>query len=190
MNTEIRFKSDQPDPVKRKKKRDLNVLREAIKFIAIIFFMVVFFFYFVLPELSPNKKLAGNQSVLALCKWELATWRAYQTNGPTFDYRQLTDDQKRRVIMYGLNQDFSIRTNFAWSAAADRKIVIVSSRTYYSGPTLELWNRFLWSPAHAVGYSDGTTGLISMEQYDSLNLYGFNSLWNLATSPNFKIFKQ
>jgi hypothetical protein len=190
VNTEIRFKSDQEDPAKRKKKRDLSALREVIKLLAIVFIVVVFFYYFVRPELPASKKLSGNQSVLALCKWELATWREYQTNGPTFDYSRLTDDQKRRVIMYGLNQDFSIRTNFDWSDASSRKIVIVSSRAYYNGPTLALWNPFLWKPAHAVGYSDGSTGLISMKEYDSLNQEGLASLWSLANDPNFKIFKQ
>jgi hypothetical protein len=190
VNTEIRFKSDQEDSAERKKMRHANGLREAVKAVAIVFIMVTGFYYFVWPELSPNKKLAGNQSVLALCRWELTTWREYQTNSPAFNFHSLTDDQKRRVIMYGLNQDFSIRTNFNWSDAAGRKIVIVSARAYYNGPTLVLWNPFLWKPAHAAGYSDGTTGLISMKQYDSLDLSGFDSLWNLATSPNFKIFKQ
>jgi len=32
--------------------------------------------------------------------------------------------------------------------------------------------------------------LISREQFDSMNLFGYSSLWSLATNPDFKVFKQ
>ncbi len=91
-----------------------------------------------------------------------------------------------------MNQDFLIRTNFLWSAATNREIVIVCQRRYDNVPTPAPWNLFHNTPAHAVGYSDGTTGLISPEEFDSLFIYGFTSLWSLATNAdaNFKIFKQ
>ena len=144
----------------------------------------------MLPVVVPTKKLTGNQAALAMCRWELDTWRDYQTNSPVFDFCQLTDDQKRRVIMFGLSQDFSIRTNFIWSSTPSRKIVIVSARVYDNVPVPPPWNVFYRNAAHAVGYADGTTGLISEAEFDSLNLFGLTSLWNLATMPNFKIFKQ
>jgi hypothetical protein len=168
----------------------MRAVRETIKIIVIVGVAIALFYYVVMPAVAPTNKLAGNQATLAMCRWELATWQAYQTNSPGFNFHQLTDDQKRRVIMFGLNQDFSIRTNFAWSDAAKRKIVIVSSRVYDNVPVPAPWNVFWRNPAHAVGYSDGTTGLISPEEFDSLNQFGFASLWSLATSPNFKIFKQ
>ena len=168
----------------------MRALRETIKIIAIICVAVAGFYYFILPALAPTQKLAGNQATLAMCRWELTTWRAYQPNSPVFNFHRLTDDQKRRVIMFGLNQDFSIRTNFVWSDAASRNIVIVSARVYDNVPVAAPWNMFWRNPAHAVGYSDGTTGLISQEEFESLNLLGFASLWSLANSPNFKIFKQ
>ena len=190
MNTEIRFKNDQPAPVKRKKKRDLNVLREAIKLIVILCVAVAVFYYVVLPAVAPTEKLTGNQAALAMCRWELDTWQTYQTNSLVFDFHSLTDDQKRRVIMYGLSQDFSIRTNFIWGSIPSRKIVIVSSRVYDNVPVPPPWNVFYRNAAHAVGYSDGTTGLISEEEFDHLNRFGLTSLWSLANNPDFKIFKQ
>lgn len=168
----------------------MKALREFIKIVAIVGIAVAAFYFFVLPALDPTKKLAGNRAALAMCRWELTTWRAYQTNSPVFDFHQLTDDQKRRVIMFGLNQDFSIRTNFVWGDEPSRKIVIVSARVYDNVPVPPPWNLLWRNAAHAVGYSDGTTGLISPEEFDRLNLYGIASLWSLATTPDFKIFKQ
>jgi len=168
----------------------MRVLREAIKIIAAVCLVAAVFYFFVLPAVAPTKKLAGNQATLAMCRWELTTWRDYQTNSPVFNFHQLTDDQKRRVIMYGLSQDFSIRTNFVWGSRPTRNIVIVSARVYDNVPVPAPWTMFWRNPAHAVGYSDGTTGLISEEEFASLNLFGFASLWSLATSPDFKVFKQ
>ena len=94
----------------------MRAVREIIKIIAILCVAAALFYYVVMPAVAPTNKLAGNQATLAMCRWELTTWRAYQTNSPVFNFHRLTDDQKRRVIMFGLNQDFSIRTNFAWTA--------------------------------------------------------------------------
>lgn len=190
MNTEIRFKNEREDSVGRKKNRDLKFSREAIKLIVIVCLAAAGFYYVVLPAVAPTEKLTGNQATLAMCRWELDTWRAYQTNSPIFDFHSLSDDQKRRVIMYGLSQDFSIRTNFVWGSTPSRKIVIVSSRVYDNVPVPSPWNLLWRNAAHAVGYSDGTTGLISEEEFDGLNLFGLASLWTLANNPDFQIFKQ
>jgi len=168
----------------------MEKFRPVLRAVAILFIAVVFYFHFVLPALAPTEKLTGNRATLAMCRWELAAWKSYETNSSVFDFQKLTDDQKRRVIMFGLNQDFSIRTYFVWSNAPNRKIVIVSAREFDNVPAPAPWNLFHRNPAHAVGYSDGTTGLISREQFDSLDLFGYSSLWSLATNPNFKVFKQ
>ena len=167
----------------------MKALREAIKIIAIIGIATAVFYFVVLPALAPTQKLTGNQVTLAMCRWELATWRDYQTNSPVFDFSQLTDDQKRRVIMFGLSQDFSIRTNFIWGSTPSRKIVIVSARVYDNVPVPPPWNLFWRNAAHAAGYSDGTTGLISEAEFDGLNLFGLASLWSVALNPDFQIFK-
>ena len=190
MNTEIRFKSEPPDSVKPKKKHDSKGLREVLKAVAVLAIAVVVFERLVLPAVAPTKNLTGNQAALAMCKWELATWKAYQPRRPGFDFHQLPDDQKRRVVMFGLNQDFIIRTNFDWGTATNREIVIVCQREYDNVPVPAPWNLLYRNPAHAVGYSDGTTGLISPADYANLFWYGYKSLWSLATNADFKIFQQ
>jgi hypothetical protein len=169
----------------------MKVLRELFKIVAVFFIAAVVFYRFVLPALVPTQNLTGNQSALAMCEWEMTAWRSYEANRPTFDFYRLSDDQKRRIIMFGLNQDFLIKTNFVWGNAANREIVIVCEREFDNVPTPAPWNLFHRNPAHAVGYSDGTRGLISPEQFDNLFLYGLVPLWSLATNSdsNFKIFK-
>ena len=170
----------------------MKVLQEVFKIVVVVYIAAFVFFRFVLPALAPTEKLTGNRSALAMCGWELTAWKSYQANRPGFDFHRLSDDEKRRVIMFGLNEDFLIKANFAWGNAANREIVIVCTREYDNVPVPAPWNLLYRNPAHAVGYSDGTTGLISPAQFDNLFLYGFVSLWRLATNSdsNFKIFKQ
>ncbi len=165
-----------------------NLLRELIKIAAVLAIAAVVFYHYVL---LPVKNLTGNQTMLAMCDWELTAWKSYQANRPGFNFNQLSDDEKRRVIMFGLNEDFLIRTNFLWGTATNREIVIVCPWQFDNVPTPAPWNLFHRNPAHVVGYSDGTTGLVSPEQFNNLFLYGFASLWSLATNAdsNFKIFK-
>jgi hypothetical protein len=166
-----------------------NLLRELIKILAVMGIAAVVVYRYVL---MPTERPSGNAAMLVMCGWELSAWESYQATRPDFNFHQLSDDQKRRVIIFGLNQDFLIRTNFLWSTATNRDIVILCQRRYDNVPTPAPWNLFRRTPANAVGYSDGTTGLISPAEFDSLLIYGFASLWSLATNAdaNFKIFKQ
>jgi hypothetical protein len=130
--------------------------------------------------------------MLVFCEWEMTAWKAYEANRPGFNFHKLSDDEKRRVIMYGLNGDFLIRTNFVWGEATNREMVILCTRLFDNVPTPAPWNLFHRNPAHAAGYSDGTTGLVSPEAYNNLVLDDFSSLWSLATNSNsnFRIFKR
>lgn len=169
-----------------------NLLREMIKIVAVFSIAALVFYRFVLPALAPTKNLTGNRSALAMCNWEMTAWKSYQAGRPRFDFYRLSDDQKRRIIMFGLDQDFLVRTNFAWGDAGNREIVIVCARVYDNVPVPAPWTVFYRNPAHAVGYSDGTRGLISTEEFNNLFSYGLVPLWNLATNSDshFKIFKQ
>ena len=44
-------------------------------------------------------------------------------------------------------------------------------------------------PAHAVGYSDGKSGLISPTEFTNMSLAGFVSLRGFATNSEYNIFK-
>jgi hypothetical protein len=186
-----------PPPPARKKfppvgARLGGLARRLFRLAALFVIAGLVYYKFVLPGLVPTQKLSGNQSALAMCGWEMTAWKSYQANRSTFNFHQLSDDEKRRVIMFGLGEDFMIRTNFLWGDDHGRAVVIVSRRVYDNVPTPAPWNLYHRNPAHAAGFSDGTTGLLSPEQFDNLFLYGFVPLWSLATNADahFKIFKQ
>jgi len=169
-----------------------GVARRLIRLAALFAIAGLVFYKYVLPELAPTEHLTGNQSALAMCGWEMTAWKSYQANRSTFNFHQLSDDQKRRIIMFGLGEDFLMRTNFLWGDDNGHAVVIVSQRVYDNVPTPAPWNLYHRNPAHAAGYSDGTTGLLSPEQFDNLLRYGLEPLWSLATNSNsnFRIFKQ
>jgi hypothetical protein len=76
--------------------------------------------------------------------------------------------------------DFLVRSSFVLGNSSNRGIVIVCERQFGNVPQPTIWNLYHQNPAHAVGYSDGTAGLISPEQFSNLNLASFVSLSNLV----------
>jgi hypothetical protein len=192
LSSEPKISGGKTTILRRRNNSSKNLLRETIKIAAVFSITGLVFYRFVLPALAPTKNLTGNRSALAMCDWEMTAWKSYEPNRPRFDFYKLSDDQKRRIIMFGLDQDFLVRTNFAWGDAANREIVIVCARVYDNVPVPAPWTVFYRNPAHAVGYSDGTRGLISTEEFNNLFSYGLVPLWTLATNSDshFKIFKQ
>ncbi len=154
-------------------------------FLLIVFLAAKLF----LPTLATTGKLRGNEFALFQCRWELANWKNANTNG--FNFEKLSKEDKRRaIILLGLNMDAWTKTNFIWAKSeTDREIVIVCRKEFDNVPRPAWWNFYHKNPANAVGYSDGTAGLISPEQFTNLNLTGFVSLSNLATNSEFNIFK-
>jgi hypothetical protein len=67
--------------------------------------------------------------------------------------------------------------------------VIVCGKEFDNVPA-SFWTFHRKNPAGAVGYSDGTTGLISPAQFTNLNLNGFVFISSLATNSEFNIFNQ
>jgi hypothetical protein len=65
--------------------------------------------------------------------------------------------------------------------------VVLCLREFANIPRPTIWNFYHKNPAHAVGYSDGTSGLISPAECTTLNLIGFVPAANLVTNSEFKV---
>ena len=65
--------------------------------------------------------------------------------------------------------DFLVRTNFN---IPEPKLIVIACNTEFETTWLTIWHFFRRNPAHAVGYSDGTTGFIPSEQYVRLDRTG------------------
>jgi hypothetical protein len=145
----------------------------------VIAFGIVFLAMQILPMFAGSRKLRGNQWALVECRSYLEAAGTTKTNNLNFDFSKLSDDDKFHAIFLGRNFDFWAETNFVWGNSSNREIVIVCQTQFDNVHKPDLWNSFWRNPAHAVGYSDGSTGLISSEQYATLNLNGFSSFTNL-----------
>jgi hypothetical protein len=166
-----------------------QVMETFWKILKIIFcgFAIIFLALIVLEWFSPISHAPhGNRMTLIECHEYLNTVSSTKSNSTNFDFSKLTDDDKGRAIGMARIFDFWIKTNFVWRTGSNREIIIVCPEQFDNIPKPGFWNAFWRNPAHAVGYSDGSAGLISPEQFTNLNLSGFVSATNLAAN----IFKK
>lgn len=143
----------------------------------------------VLPMLADrNRKARGNRANLLLCRHQMDIWKRWTTNGSNFVFWNLTPELKQTTVDLERCFDGFFQTNFTWQNNPDkREIVIVCGQQFDNVHKSGFWNSFLRNPAHVVGYSDGTTGLIPAEQFTNFNFKGFVSASSLATNSELKI---
>ena len=169
---------------------DKSQMRIRPGFLLGLFIVFIFIPYFLSFLLQPTSgKSRGNKFAMFVCGRDIDIWQSVKSNRDNFDFYKLANEDKRRVIVMGYKPIFLIKTNFVWGSISNREIVIVCKSEFDNVPEPAFWNFYHRNPAHAVGYSDGTTGLISPEQFTNLNLSGFVSLQDLATNSEFGIFK-
>ncbi len=91
------------------------------------------------------------------------------------DFYALPHDTQQKILNWSFALHILLKTNFVWATDTNRQIITVCEREYDNVPKPTLWNFHHKNPAHAVGYSDGTTGLISPMEYTNLNLSMFST---------------
>ena len=167
----------------------MKILWKIFKTVVIVFVVLLLLFTIIAPHLASSGKLRGNERALKNCELEMRIWKSAETNSSSFDFSKLSHEDRRRVLMLVWTLDAQAKTNFLWQTnKTKREIVIVCGKEFDNVPA-SFWTFYLNYPAHAVGYSDGSAGLISPEQFTNLNLNGFVSLASLATNSEFNIFK-
>ena len=136
-----------------------------------------------------NGRTSGNRQAMFFWQHELTIWKNSSTNNLRFDFNSLLPEDKHRTIAFGSYWNAWIQTNYLWNTPSNREIVVVCGRQYDNVHKLGFWNFFIPNPAHVVGYSDGTVGLISPTEFTNLNLNRFVSAVSLVTNSEFKISK-
>jgi hypothetical protein len=148
---------------------------------------IIFITLIVLTLISPiSHNARGNKWMLIESRMYLNVVSLAKTNGPNFDFSKLSDEDKIQAIHIASYFDFWIKTNFVWGTSSNQGIVIVCQKQFDNVHKTGFWNSFRRNPAHAVGYSDGSIGLISSEQFTNMNLNGFVTV---DTNYEFSIFK-
>ena len=141
----------------------------------------------VLPALAPASNCGGNSYAKMACKQILIyeEW-ARGTNSSTFDLAKLEAVDRTNLFQvvtrhWTSGAGYWLRTN-GFGNRTSKEVVVVCDTVYDNVPQPAVWNLYHRNPAHAVGYSDGTTGLIPPSEFKALDRRAFISLSTLATN--------
>jgi hypothetical protein len=166
----------------------VNTKRKILVSFGGVLFVAVFV-ALALPLVTAKTNCGGNSYALSACAtFAVAAYVTAQDNHSQFEVGKIGKDEWQSFLTlagnhWGMNRaDFLVKTNFVLGNGSNRDVIIVSKREFGNVPQPTIRNFYHRNPAHAVGYSDGTTGLISPEQFANLNLTGFVSLSNLVTN--------
>ena len=150
--------------------------------------MVIALTGLLLPVLTKSaSNCGGNSYALAACKdYVMRASLASGKGGREFSIASLGIADREEVARWAKNHwiggaDFLILTNEV-SMRGTQSVLIVCDQPFGNIPQPTVWNLYHKNPAHAVGYSDGSTGLISPLEFAALDLHGFVPLSGLATT--------
>jgi hypothetical protein len=133
------------------------------------------------PFLGRTSNCGGNSAALSVCSSYLLGFKLAVrdsgrdslsiTNIATEYHKDFSRDARNHWVP---NARFLVTTaNVTVVPDAGRRIVIVCDQPYTNVPR----RRFTTAPpSHAVGYSDGTTGLISRDEFEKLDKSSFVAL--------------
>lgn len=163
---------------KRAHERQLHMARDS-EGKWLLLFPVAILAVFVAPIfLGRTSNCGGNSAALNVCSRFLLTVNLAVedsgqaslsiTNIPAADRPSLARDARNHWIS---NARFLVTTaSIKIAPDAGKRILIVCNTPYSNVPQ----RRFVRAPAtHAVGYSDGTTGLISLAEFEKLDRSSF-----------------
>jgi hypothetical protein len=158
-----------------------------ILWLVIIFLVIPFLASIEFPAVSGKPR--GNRLALEDCRFYLTAASSIRENSSVFEFSKLSNEERHRALILSIYLNLLVKTNFIWATDnSNREIVAVCPTLFSNVPEPILLNFYHKNFAHAVGYSDGTTGLISPKEFANLNLSNFVSAADLATNSEFNIF--
>jgi len=142
-----------------------------------------------LPALATTGRVTGNQLMRMHCYRMVKYLQKKSVNQSGFYFDKLSNEDRSDVILLGWKSDLWVKTNFTFAfSEVKREVVVVCGKEFDNVHKPGFVNSFFRNPAHAVGYSDGKSGLISVEEFTNFNFSSFVSLANLATNSESGIF--
>ena len=124
----------------------------------------------------------GNSSALSKCKLVALSARIEaEDNHGVFDYNSLSAEAQQEFVKATQSNwiptaRFLIRRGATEMRQKDREILVICDTAYGNVPQPTFWNLHRQNMAHAVGYADGTTALISPQQFAALDKSEFLAL--------------
>jgi hypothetical protein len=138
----------------------------------------------VLP-LFQHTNCGGNSAALARCNsYSLIARVNAQDHGPIVDVSRFEKSDREQIASLAndcwlAGSKLLIRKSTDFSKK-ERMIIAVCDTPYSNVPQPTVWNLYRKTPAHAVGYSDGTTRLISPAEFRDLHFEDFIDASTLA----------
>ena len=129
-----------------------------------------------------SSNCGGNSSALSKCKMVGLSARIEAVdNHGVFDINSLSEVARQGFVKgtqshWNRTAKFLILRGPTDVLRKDRQVFVICDTAYGNVPQRTFWNLHLQNIAHAVGYADGTTALISPEQFAALDKSGFFEL--------------
>jgi len=150
----------------------------------------------LLPSLASTGKPTPQQRAYRRCL-DYAEFVSYAATNNQFilDTSKLLDEKTPSAYQSGAfhlllsaqdlvkqGEEYLIKTNCN-TAKTNREIVIVCEKSFdYDKANTSFWNLFKRNYAYAVGYSDGSAGIISPTEFTNLDSREFANLSQIATN--------
>jgi hypothetical protein len=137
----------------------------------------------------------GNSAALSACAVSMMELdMAADAIGQFTNINQLPEEERIAFVrdsqsLWNPGAKTLVRTNINLKGVS-KQILLVCDTPFNNVPQPTIWNGFRHNPAHAVGYSDGSTGLITPEQFKEINLSEFidaSLLTNRVTSKDERV---
>jgi hypothetical protein len=138
----------------------------------------------LLPMLAKPSNCGGNSAALTACRNICLATRIISSDRGTnlvslsgLSAEEVLEFQNVAGLSWLHGARLLVRTNgFVLGAGEDKQVIVVCDTAYSNVPQYRFHRA---PPTHAVGYSDGNVGLISMAQFHSLNLKSFQDVRDL-----------
>jgi hypothetical protein len=142
-----------------------------------------------LYPLTTRTNCGGNSAALVVCQnCGAVLLMAGDGKGEKFNINKLSASDSAQIAQFAnshwiLGSKIFLRTNIVLNSNP-KQILIVCDHAYDNVPQPTIWNGYRKNRAHAVAYSDGSTGLLTPKQFKELDLSRFVDASQLKTNAS------
>ncbi|HXT13509.1 MAG TPA: hypothetical protein VN873_18295 [Candidatus Angelobacter sp.] len=130
--------------------------------------------------LGRSSNCGGNSGAVSCCR-EIALYAIGSSSNETFDFKHLSQETRDAMEAsigeyWTESAKYLLCTGPIQVGPGNRDLVVVCETAYGNVPQPTIWNLHHRTMRHAVGYSDGTVGWLTLAEFDALNKSNFVEL--------------
>jgi hypothetical protein len=118
-------------------------------------------------SININSNCGGNSAALSVCR-NFVIDMSSDIDGNYIGYDNISMEklaEARKITAYHWIKGMTYKILKFKASREPKEIVIICNKMYSNVPKPSVYNLFIGSPRHAVGYSDGSIGLITDKEY-------------------------